>query len=110
MRAAPAEPDGWTTPVLFVLAGLAILAPAAAGVAWSVRDPDSDLVIVLAPPWNGGAEAVVARAGARLVGFSTSPLSVLATGSSVQALRNSGAWAVLASDQPGFLCLERARP
>lgn len=63
---------------------------------------DQDAVLVVAPPWNGGATAVVQAAGGWEVGATRAPLSVLATGTTESALREAGAWFLL---DPGLLDL-----
>ena len=68
-----------------------------AAAVWSAPPATGELLIVVAGPWSGGADAVVSRAGGGVVGPDSPPLSVLAT----------GAWAVLSADiPPSFLCLE----
>lgn len=62
-------------------------------------------VLVVAPPWNGGAEAVVAEAGGAVVGPTRAPLAVLAAGASFEAFMQSGAWFLVNPDALGFLCV-----
>lgn len=76
---------------------------------WSLPETAGGLMIVVAPPWSGGAEAVVAKAGGWAVGLDKALFSVFATGTSADALRASGAWAVFSADiPPSFLCLQGA--
>jgi hypothetical protein len=61
-------------------------------------------MLVVAPPWGGGAAAVVERAGARLVGPSEAPFSVVASGVGAGALWAAGAWAVLDARRLAEIC------
>lgn len=64
----------------------------------------SGLVLVVAPPWQGGASEVVRAAGGRVIGPTRAPLSVLSDGATPEALRAAGAWAVLDPASLQFLC------
>ena len=78
-----------------VLAGLAPLARAV--------EPGQP-VLVIAAPWNGGAEAVVRRAGAALSGpHAATAVAAIAHGAGVEALRAAGAIFVLGYAD-GWLC------
>lgn len=98
---------------LLMLGGLAVaLGLEVASVAVAAQLPaDSDIldepVLVVAPPWSGGAEAVVSAAGGAIVGPVQAPLSVLATGASAQDLRHSGAWFLLDPSALSFFCVTK---
>ena len=64
-------------------------------------------VLVVAPPWSGGAEAVVAAAGGSIVGPTQAPLSVLATGVSEQAFKDAGAWFLVNPGAVSFFCVTK---
>jgi hypothetical protein len=64
-------------------------------------------VLVVAPPWSGGAEAVVAAAGGAIVGPTQAPLSVLATGASASDFRQSGAWFLLDPSALELFCVTK---
>lgn len=94
---------------LFGGAGLLLAVLLGATAIWAMAPATDGLMIVVAPPWAGGAEAVVAKAGGWSVGLDKAMFSVLATGTNADALRAHGAWAVFSSDlPPSFLCLQGA--
>lgn len=62
-------------------------------------------VLVVAPPWSGGAEAVVAAAGGWVVGPTQAPMSVLATGASLDAFKSAGAWFLVDPGAISFFCV-----
>lgn len=94
---------------LFGGAGLLLVTLIGATAIWSMPPVSGDLLIVVAPPWSGGGETVVTRAGGWIVGIDGAWLSVVATGTTAEALRASGAWAVFdANVPPSFLCLQGA--
>jgi hypothetical protein len=71
--------------------------------------PRTGPVLVLAPPWVGGPEAVVLRAGGTLVTPRSAPLAALATGAPDDTafagrLRQAGAWMVADGTRLAFLC------
>ncbi|EYD77908.1 hypothetical protein Rumeso_00635 [Rubellimicrobium mesophilum DSM 19309] len=61
-------------------------------------------MLVVAPPWDGGAEQVVETAGGRVVGPGSAPFSVLATGATPAAYELAGAWLVLDPAVLEILC------
>jgi hypothetical protein len=60
--------------------------------------------LVVALPFAGGAEAVVARAGGQLSAPASALMGVIAAGVSAENLRDAGALLVLAPTDPSFLC------
>lgn len=94
---------------LFGGAGLVLAVLIGATAVWSVPKTSGGLMIVVAPPWSGGAEAVVVKAGGWSVGLDKALFSVMATGTDAEALRAHGAWAVFSADiPPSFLCVQGA--
>ncbi|WP_323780237.1 hypothetical protein [Thalassovita sp.] len=63
-----------------------------------------DPVLVIAPPWKGGPQAVVAEAGGWVVSPVNAPMSVLATGASQDAFKSAGAWFLLDPGALSFFC------
>ena len=61
-------------------------------------------VLVIGPPWDGGAAGVVQAAGGRIIGPTAAPLSVLATGASTEIFRQAGAWMVLDAAALNAIC------
>jgi len=78
-----------------------------AGFALAATVEPGEPVLVVAPPWSGGAEAVVAAAGGSIVGPTQAPLSVLATGVSEQAFRDAGAWFLVNPGAVSFFCVTK---
>lgn len=90
----PARRDPLPSLPLFLLGLAAIVVVELANVVASGAVRGEGLTLVIAPPWRGGAEAVVLAAGGRLIGPTQAPLSALADGATRQALKEAGAWAV----------------
>jgi hypothetical protein len=64
-------------------------------------------VLVLAPPWNGGASAIVADAGGRVIGPTQAPFAVLAVFDAVKSmdtLRLDGSWGVFDGRRIALAC------
>lgn len=61
-------------------------------------------VLVIAPPWKGGPEAIVAEAGGWVVAPVKAPLSVMAAGASLDAFKAAGAWFLLDPGALSFFC------
>lgn len=90
--------------IALCLTGLvAVLAPGLAALARPAPEGAATL-LVLAAPWGGGPQAVVASAGGRVIGPAATALSVTATGASPAALNKAGAWAVLDAGAVVALC------
>ncbi|WP_094023590.1 hypothetical protein [Maliponia aquimaris] len=92
-----------------LLAVALIVAPAAALVASFAGVPGQagQPVLVVAPPWAGGAAGVVARAGGRIVGPQVAPLAVFAVFEPplpLSDLRRAGSWAVADARRLAALC------
>ncbi|MEC9199592.1 MAG: hypothetical protein VX378_06485 [Pseudomonadota bacterium] len=88
-----------------VLLGLAAFVIAETASILAVPVPAEDApVLVVAPPWHGGAEAVVLAAGGELVSPVNAPMSAVAAGASHAALKQSGAWFLLDPNTFEFLC------
>lgn len=79
------------------LAAVALSAPGDAGAP----------VLVIAPPWKGGPETIVAEAGGWVVAPVNAPLSVMATGATLDAFKAAGAWFLLDPDALSFFCVSR---
>ena len=96
-------------PAYCLMAGgvLTVLGLEVAGFAMAAEMVPGEPVLVVAPPWSGGAEAVVASAGGAIVGPTQAPLSVLATGASEEAFRESGAWFLLSPSALSFFCVTK---
>ncbi|CUH77465.1 hypothetical protein [Tropicibacter naphthalenivorans] len=65
------------------------------------------LVLVVGPPWSGGAAALVERTGGRLVGPVQAPFAALAQFDGVlpdAQLRAMGAWAVTDGQRIALIC------
>lgn len=98
---------------LMMLGGVATaLGLEVANVALAAQLPATDgileePVLVVAPPWSGGAEAVVTTAGGSIVGLTQAPLSVLATGASASDFRQSGAWFLLDPGALSYFCVTK---
>ncbi|MFC7704530.1 hypothetical protein ACFQXB_10015 [Plastorhodobacter daqingensis] len=75
-----------------------------AGLGLAPGDPAAGPVLVIAPPWGVGPEAVVLLAGGRVLGMGSAPFAALADAPSAGALRAAGAWAVLDPKTLSFLC------
>lgn len=60
--------------------------------------------LVIAAPWGGGAEAVVARAGGRLAAPASTPMAAIAYGAEAEAFEAAGALMVLAPPDPAYFC------
>lgn len=78
-----------------------------AGFAIAAETEPGAPVLVVAPPWSGGAEAVVLAAGGSIVGPTQAPLSVLAAGASEQAFRDNGAWFLVNPGAISFFCVTK---
>ncbi len=66
-----------------------------------------DIVLVIAPPWSGGADALVLAAGGRLVGpFSAAfgTLAVFDTAPPIGRLVDLGAWTVRDARSISSIC------
>lgn len=87
-----------------LLLGLATCVASAAIAMIPTGVPGSGPYLVISSPWNGGPAAVVRTAGGQLVGPQTAPLAVLATDTSVEALKLAGAWMVTSPADLPFLC------
>lgn len=87
-------------PALFGSSALAYLGPPV--------DPGSVPVLVIAPPWSGGAPELVRAAGGRGVGPLDAPFGILAVfpqgAVTAQDLKNRGAWAVRDAAALASLC------
>ena len=94
LRPAPVIALGLAAICLAELAGMAVASNA----------PEGEPVLVVAPPWRGGPEAVVLAAGGTVIGPTQAPLSVLATDVSSRELRDAGAWFLLDPSKLAFLC------
>ncbi|MCG7493086.1 hypothetical protein [Thalassobius sp. Cn5-15] len=90
-----------------VVLGLEVASVAMAAQAPGVDGVFDTPVLVVAPPWSGGAEAVVAAAGGAVVGPTQAPLSVLATGASADGFRQSGAWFLLDPGALSYFCVTK---
>ena len=82
----------------------ALLFAELASVAVASVPDDADLVLVVAPPWQGGPEAIVAAAGGSVVGPANAPLAVVATDAAPAAFKEAGAWFLLDPNKFPFLC------
>lgn len=82
----------------------AILVAELASVAVASVPDDADLILVVAPPWHGGPEAIVAAAGGAVVGPANAPLAVVATDATPAAFKDAGAWFLLDPNKFPFLC------
>ncbi|MYM56170.1 hypothetical protein [Thalassovita mangrovi] len=76
-----------------------------AAVALGAPDDADAAVLVIAPPWKGGPEAIVAEAGGWVVAPVNAPLSVMATGASLDAFKAAGAWFLLDPGAFRFFCV-----
>lgn len=109
MALSAPRPNSLLSIALFGGAGLLLAVLLGATAIWAGAPATDGLMIVVAPPWSGGAEAVVAKAGGWSVGLDKALFSVLATGTDADALRAHGAWAVFSSEiPPNFACLQGA--
>ena len=75
------------------------------GMAMGAQLSDDTPMLVVAPPWSGGAEEVVRVAGGSIVGPTQAPLSALATGASVDAFKSAGAWFLVDPGALSFFCV-----
>ena len=69
-------------------------------------------VLVVAPPWGGGAAEVVRRAGGREISPARAPFAVLAVldgADAARAMRSAGAWFVLDAARVARLCDAQTR-
>lgn len=89
---------------LIALGLIAILFAELASVAVAAVPDDADLVLVVAPPWHGGPEAIVAAAGGSVVGPTNAPMAVVATDATPAAFKEAGAWFLLDPKNVPFLC------
>lgn len=93
--------------VLLLLAGGGATLSAALGAAPEVGAP----VLVIAPPWSGGAGAVIAQAGGRPIGPAAASFGALALfdgAAPVAELRALGAWSVRDARAMASLCGDRS--
>lgn len=96
-----------------LLAAALVVAPAAALVASFAGAPGQagQPVLVVAPPWAGGAAGVVTRAGGRVIGPEVAPMAVFAVFDApfpLSDLRLAGSWAVADARRLAALCGENA--
>ncbi len=91
---------------VLLAAGFAALVVAGGATALprAVEQGDDAILLVVAAPWNGGAEAVVARAGGSVIGPERAMLAVLAHEANPEELRAAGAWAVVDWAGISFIC------
>lgn len=61
-------------------------------------------VLVIAPPWNGGAAAVLARVGGQEISPVRAPFAVMAIVEMPELARAEGAWAVWDATLMARLC------
>lgn len=93
----------WTV-VLFV-AGIGTLGVSAFGAVLPAAG-EAGPHLVIAPPWGGGAEARILRAGGAVVGPISAPFAAVATETTPEALRLAGVWAVTGLPDPSIFCIE----
>jgi len=99
-----------TLPASILLCALALLTCVGLElVALTARAPEEGHgpVLVVAPPWSGGAASIVLSARGRLVGPAAAPFSVLAADVSPAALRAAGAWLILNPKVLDALCSQK---
>lgn len=95
-----------------VLLAVALFAAPAAAVIVSFAGAPGQAgqpVLVVAPPWSGGAAAVVARAGGRIIGPEVTPMAVFAVFDAplpLADLRRFGSWAVADGRRLAAICGE----
>ncbi|SCM66741.1 hypothetical protein [Donghicola eburneus] len=89
---------------LIAIGLIAILIAELASVAVASVPEEADLVLVIAPPWHGGPEAIVLSAGGSIVGPTNAPLAVVATDAAPAAFKEAGAWFLLDPNKFPFLC------
>ena len=103
----PGSKPPMSTVFAFVLSFSALLTCAASalvGVAMAEPPKGDGPLVVVAAPWSGGVDHVVASAGASPVGPKPAPLSLLAAGAEAQAYLAAGALMVLDPGALPFLC------
>lgn len=97
-----------TSAYLLMASGvLTVLGLEVAAFAVSAEVRPGEPVLVVAPPWSGGAEAVVVAAGGAVVAPTRAPLSVLAAGVDEEKYREHGAWFLLDPAALSFFCVTK---
>lgn len=86
----------------FIAATMAVALLAAAG-AFAPPRPGQP-VLIIAPPWTGGAAAILARSGGREIALQRAPLAILAVMDRPDAALEAGAWAVWDAAHLARLC------
>jgi hypothetical protein len=90
-------------------AGLSALLVAGLAAALRPATQDAAPVLVIAAPWAGGPDAVVRRAGGSVIGPLSTPISILAGGTTPERLTGAGAWAVLDAAAIALFCQTETR-